>query len=259
MANRSYLHLRSRRFAIRFLMLCLVQSVVVTYLVLGLSDAPRSPYLTVTAAPSVEKPAVDSVIARLWQGHTDVNPVRLAGFACHCCPQDAVSREVTDGEKRQALVERMVADFQIGFDKHEIGVLAQVIESESRRYNSDPRLLLAVILTESSFRKGNVSYQGAHGLMQVKPSVAVEVARRKGLEGQGNVSLFDPAYNIRVGSHHLFELILKYGDVRKGLVAYNMGETAMRDRLATDQKLPSQYVRKVMARYEELREKYPDA
>ena len=108
-------------------------------------------------------------------------------------------------------------------------------------------------------RKGNISYQGAHGLMQIKPIVAVELANRPGHDFEGKTSLFDPEYNIKLGSLYLFELIMKYGDIRKGLIAYNLGETAMRDRLATNRKLPSQYVHKVMSTYEELLEKYPDA
>jgi soluble lytic murein transglycosylase-like protein len=87
----------------------------------------------------------------------------------------------------------------------------------------------------------------------------VELANRPGNDFGDKTSLFDPAYNIRLGSLYLFELIMKYGDVRKGLIAYNLGETAMRDRLATNRKLPSQYVHKVMSTYEELLEKYPDA
>jgi hypothetical protein len=258
MASRSHLHLRSRRFAVRFLMLCLVQSVVVTYLVLGLTDAPQSGYFSVRATPSTNMASVDSAISSIWTGHPEISQVNLAGFACHCCPQSAPSPVAGETLKRRLMVERIVEDYQIGFNKTEIGELAQLIESESRQYKHDPRLLLAVILTESSFRKGNVSYQGAHGLMQIKPSVAVEVARRGGLD-LDRTSLFDPAYNIRLGSHHLFELIMKYGDIRKGLVAYSMGETAMRDRLATNRTLPSQYVRKVMATYESLLERYPDA
>ena len=124
------------------------------------------------------------------------------------------------------LVERIIGDFQVGFNKNEVGQLAQVIDSESRRYSYDPRLLLAVILTESSLRKGNISYQGAHGLMQIKPVVAVELANRQGIDFEGRTSLFDPEYNIKLGSLYLFELIMKYGDIRKGLIAYNLGETS---------------------------------
>lgn len=151
----------------------------------------------------------------------------------------------------------IIQDFQVGFTEQEVSILANVILDESKKYGYDPRLLLAVILTESSLRKGEVSYMGAHGLMQVKPSVAQDVALRNGLNWHGELSLFDPAYNIQLGSRYLFELTMKFGSVKKALVAYNVGETRLRDRLITGEKMPQQYLRKVMARYKELCDKYP--
>jgi|GEM_PF-2419300 len=260
MANKNYLQLRLQRLAVRFFMICLIQSVVVTYLVLDLIDNRKSASsLSATAALSAEQASVDEALASLWTGQTDRQEVQLASLACYHRPRDTMQEERWTQSKRQMLVERIIGDFQVGFDESEVGQLAQVIDSESRRYSYDPRLLLAVILTESSLRKGNISYQGAHGLMQIKPVVAVELANRPGHDFEGKTSLFDPAYNIKLGSLYLFELIMKYGDIRKGLIAYNLGETAMRDRLATNRKLPSQYVHKVMSTYEELLEKYPDA
>jgi hypothetical protein len=260
MANKNYLQLRSQRLALRFFMICLIQSVVVTYLVLDITDNRKSAaFLSVQATPSADQASIGEALASLWTGHTDRQEVQLASLACYSRPSDTMQEERRTRMKRQMLVERIIGDFQVGFDKNEVGQLAQVIDSESRRYSYDPRLLLAVILTESSLRKGNISYQGAHGLMQIKPVVAVELANRPGHDFEGKTSLFDPAYNIKLGSLYLFELIMKYGDIRKGLIAYNLGETAMRDRLATNRKLPSQYVHKVMSTYEELLEKYPDA
>jgi soluble lytic murein transglycosylase-like protein len=260
MANKKYLQLRSQRLALRFFMICLIQSVVVTYLVLDITDNRNSKkFLSVQATPSTNQASIGEALTNLWTGHTDQQEVQLASLVSYHRPNDAMQEERRMQMKRQMLVERIIGDFQVGFDKNEVGELAQLIDSESRRYSYDPRLLLAVIITESSLRKGNVSYQGAHGLMQIKPIVAVELANRPGNDFDSKTSLFDPEYNIKLGSLYLFELIMKYGDIRNGLIAYNLGETAMRERLATNQKLPSQYVRKVMTTYEQLLEKYPDA
>ncbi|MBK7143626.1 MAG: hypothetical protein IPH75_16325 [bacterium] len=38
-----------------------------------------------------------------------------------------------------------------------------------------------------------------------------------------------------MGTYYLFEQILKYGDIRKGLVAYNIGETRLRDLIRNGQ------------------------
>jgi len=88
---------------------------------------------------------------------------------------------------------------------------------------------MAVILSESSLRKGQVSEAGAQGLMQLLPSVGRDLADRSGIEWQGQEPLFDPVVNIRLGTLHLFEQILKFRDFKKALVAYNMGEDVCAD------------------------------
>jgi soluble lytic murein transglycosylase-like protein len=260
MASKNYLQLRLRRLALRFFAICLIQSVVVTYWVLDFTDNGKSATsLWVRSTASTDQTSVGEALTSIWTGHANQQEVQLASLTGNYLTSDRMEEECRTQTRRLMLVERIIGDFQVGFDKAEVGQLAKVIDSESRRYNHDPRLLLAVILTESSLRKGNISYQGAHGLMQIKPIVAVELANRSGHDFDVTTSLFDPEYNIKLGSLYLFELIMKYGDLRKGLIAYNLGETAMRDRLATNRKLPSQYVHKVMSTYEELLEKYPDA
>jgi len=150
----------------------------------------------------------------------------------------------------------IIEDFQVGFNEKEVGGLTQVVYSESKKYGYDPLLILALILTESSFRKGQVSTMGAQGLMQVKPSVGYDLAKRRGLNWKGELSLFEPAFNIQLGTLYLFELILKFKDVKKALVAYNLGDTALKLRLRSGQKPPTYFLRKVLEKYEELKERY---
>jgi soluble lytic murein transglycosylase len=152
----------------------------------------------------------------------------------------------------------IIEDFQVGFSDTEIGRLTKVIYDESERYGYDPRLLLAIILAESSMKKGQRSYMGAEGLMQVKPSTGSDVAMRRGINWRGKLSLFEPAYNVQLGSLYLFELIMKFGDVKKAIIAYNLGETETRRRLLTQRELPTRYLARVMTKYQELLEKYPD-
>ena len=150
----------------------------------------------------------------------------------------------------------IIEDFQAGFNEKEVGELTQVIYNESKKYGYDPLLILSLILTESSFRKGQVSTMGAQGLMQVKPSIGYDLAKRRGLNWKGELSLFEPAFNIQLGTLYLFELILKFKDVKKALVAYNLGDTALKLRLKSGQKPPTYFLRKVLKKYKELKEKY---
>jgi soluble lytic murein transglycosylase len=150
----------------------------------------------------------------------------------------------------------IIEDFQVGFKEKEVGELTQVIYDESKKYGYDPLLILALILAESSFRKGQVSEMGAQGLMQVKPSIGYDLVKRRGLNWKGELSLFEPAFNIQLGTLYLFELILKFKDVKKALVAYNVGEDALKLRLRSGQKLPAYFLSKVLKTYKELKEKY---
>ncbi|KPL04054.1 MAG: hypothetical protein AMJ73_04725 [candidate division Zixibacteria bacterium SM1_73] len=150
----------------------------------------------------------------------------------------------------------IIEEFQVGFNQKEVGDLTQVIYNESKKYGYDPLLILALILTESSFRKGQISTMGAQGLMQVKPSIGYDLAQRRGLNWKGELSLFEPAFNIQLGTLYLFELILKFKDVKKAIVAYNLGDTALKLRLRSGQNPPTYFLRRVLKKYKELMEKY---
>ena len=157
-------------------------------------------------------------------------------------------------EKLQIL--QVIEDFQIGFAEEEKIELANVISDECDRYDYDPLFLMALIMTESSFKQGQVSSKGARGLMQIRPFVGRSLADKMGVDWEGSKSLFHPELNIRLGSLHLFEMILKFKDVRKAIISYNLGETALRSRMRLNKPLPKYYVNKVMDNYRMLKEKY---
>ena len=151
---------------------------------------------------------------------------------------------------------KAIEDFQIGFTEDEVRELTNVIYTESKRYEYDPMFVLAIILTESSFKKGQKSNVGASGLMQVVPFVGQDLAERSEVEWDGTSTLFRPEANIKLGTQHLFEQILKFGDVKQALVAYNMGETRLRSILRQNKPIPKDYLNKVMERYQMLKETY---
>ena len=157
-------------------------------------------------------------------------------------------------EKLQIL--QVIEDFQIGFNEEEKEELAEVIHSECKRYDYDPLFLMALIFTESSFKRGQVSPAGAEGLMQIRPFVGKSLADKIGIDWQDSTTLFEPELNVRMGSLHLFEMILKFKDVRKAVISYNLGETALRDRVRLNKPLPKSYINKVMDNYNMFKEKY---
>lgn len=150
----------------------------------------------------------------------------------------------------------IIEDFQVGMRPSERGELVNVIYEQSEKYGYDPLLLLALINVESSFKKEAVSHMGAVGLMQMKPSVGSDVANRRGIEWANRSNLYEPDYNVQLGSLYLFELILKFGDVKDAITAYNIGETRLRRMKRADEEPPKVYLKKVLKKYKELKEEY---
>ncbi|MBV8651565.1 MAG: lytic transglycosylase domain-containing protein [Alphaproteobacteria bacterium] len=98
--------------------------------------------------------------------------------------------------------------------------IAEIVEQTAPDYNVDPKLVMAVIATESSFNPKAVSAANAQGLMQLRP----DTAQRFGVN-----DAFDPADNIRGGTKYLRWLIDNFrGDLSLVLAAYNVGENAVR-------------------------------
>jgi len=164
-------------------------------------------------------------------------------------------KRISDLEEKLQIL-KAIDDFQIGFKDEEVRKLADVIFNESKKYQYDPLFIMAVILTESSFKRGQTSSFGAQGLMQVVPFVGESVAPRAGVDWSGRETLFDAESNIKLGTLHLFEYILKFGDVKQAIMAYNVGETKLRDLMRTNQPLPEKYLERVMKNYKMLKETY---
>lgn len=106
-------------------------------------------------------------------------------------------------------------------------------EEAGRDRGIDPLLIVAIMAVESSFNPRAQSHMGAQGLMQVMPRYHQDKIGKK----RGKNALFDPEFNVRVGTHVLHETIERYGSVQRALQAYNgsLGDSSMR------------YPRKVMA------------
>ena len=122
----------------------------------------------------------------------------------------------------------------------------------AHQYKIDPFLILAIMKTESRFDPEARSYAGAMGLMQVLPIVIRDL--KKDLpEYSGRPYedvLYDPMDNLSLGVHYFSELLAQFNNnYNLALTAYNMGPTAVIERLKNHQPLPQDYARKVMRYY----------
>jgi soluble lytic murein transglycosylase-like protein len=116
------------------------------------------------------------------------------------------------------------------------------IKSASVKYNVDPKLIDAVIRTESSYDPWAVSEKGAMGLMQLMPKTASFL----------NVEdPFDPQSNIEGGVRYLRYLLNLFdGDLKLAVAAYHAGETRVqRYNGIPPIETTRAYVRKVLGLY----------
>jgi len=124
-------------------------------------------------------------------------------------------------------------------------VVARSILQESEKHSLDPVLVLAVIQIESRFDRKAVSTRGAQGLMQVRGAVVDELVCEGKIPARRH-DLKDPQVNVEIGVSYLAHLVEMFGDLNIALAAYNWGPTRIREKLAANQTIPSQYVSKVL-------------
>jgi len=168
-------------------------------------------------------------------------PVELA--------QQTETKTPTEGE-----IAKAISVCRSSLDENDVTALAGIIRKESRKYDYDWKLILAIIKTESQFNARARSHKGARGLMQVLPSTAEWLSPKMGLKYGGRDSLYDPEYNIKLGTYYLHILHQRFGSIDKAIAAYNRGPNGLARHLRQNKKLPSKYLAKVMGYYKELKD-----
>lgn len=91
---------------------------------------------------------------------------------------------------------------------------ADAVSAAAERHGLDPKLLHALVTVESAYHAGAVSRAGAAGLTQLMPATAREL---------GVSDRFDPAANLLAGADYLARQLVRFGDLRLALAAYNAG------------------------------------
>lgn len=93
------------------------------------------------------------------------------------------------------------------------------IDTYSKQYNLDPKLVRAVMKQESSFQPFALSTSGAMGLMQLMPGTA---------EGLGVTDPYNIEENIRGGTQYLSQQLSAFNNnLEFALAAYNAGPNAV--------------------------------
>ncbi len=183
--------------------------------------------LTCAVTPPLPSPASEGSLP-----HVSAPPPPAAG-------EPSPGREV-------AAIERYLLTRRTGLLPREIASLAHTIVEQSRLYDLDPALVMAVMHVESRFNSFAVSPVGALGLMQILPETGQEMALKHGVAWHGRRTLFDPEINVKLGIAYLRELTDRYGNIGTALAAYNWGPGRIDRRIRRGSQLPVEYPRLVL-------------
>ena len=122
-------------------------------------------------------------------------------------------------------------------DKIDATKFTQELMNLSQKNAYDPIFILAVIKTESAFNFDAIGSAGEIGLMQIKPTTAEWICKKKKIKWMGANALKNPEYNMLVGAHY-FKYLKKSlkSQSLKYVNAYNLGMTSMNRKLSKDLK-----------------------
>ncbi len=94
----------------------------------------------------------------------------------------------------------------------------------AERNNVDPNLVMAIIREESNYDRFAHSWADAYGLMQIIPRTARALAKDAGVRYNRPQDLFDPEYNVRLGSLYVSQLLKRFNNrIDYVLASYNAG------------------------------------
>ncbi|ACB85862.1 lytic transglycosylase domain-containing protein [Natranaerobius thermophilus] len=132
--------------------------------------------------------------------------------------------------------------------------VAEKLLTQSENLDLEISLLLGLIEVESRFDPKNVSHAGAVGIMQIMPGTAQALADKNDF-GYEYEKLFDPFYNIKLGTIQLNYLLNQYdGDIHKALTAYNRGPGGLQSYIARTNSAQSGFSRWVLEEAERFEE-----
>ena len=128
--------------------------------------------------------------------------------------------------------------------------VASAIESAQLAHQLDPLLVLAIIEQESDFNPKARGNHGSMGLMQVRPFVARDIAKRHGIPWTGPRTLLDPAANVSIGACYLGEMFEMYPDPALAIAAYNLGPYRVQRLVSRGRSARTKYLQSVLERYQ---------
>ena len=156
-------------------------------------------------------------------------------------------------ESRALEVSQVLARLSPALDDSKRRRWGTLVTELSSHYGYDPALIVAVIMTESSFNPSSRSHRGALGLMQLLPNTAESLAEETYRPWAGEHALLDPTLNVSLGVRYLAKLHKRFGSLETALAAYNYGPSRIDDMIQRGLPVPMDYTRRVLDQYQQVR------
>ncbi|MEP6703597.1 MAG: transglycosylase SLT domain-containing protein [Acidobacteriota bacterium] len=101
---------------------------------------------------------------------------------------------------------------------------AELLQS-AKKFDVDPRFLLAIMKQESTFKAGAKSPAGARGLLQLVYDTAIKYKSKAGYPNLQPDQLYSPSVNVAIGAAYIADLKSQLGGMYEAIAAsYNGGE-----------------------------------
>ncbi len=114
------------------------------------------------------------------------------------------------------------------------------IEKYAAKRDLNPMLIYAMIRQESAYNAGARSHAGARGLMQLMPATAKSVAKTLGLKLRKQNQLYNPDFNIALGTSYIAQMLSRFDDnTILATAAYNAGPHRVKRWLPESRQLPA--------------------
>ncbi len=148
----------------------------------------------------------------------------------------------------------MVEKFNPGLDHLSRDRIYESAKKASIKHEVPLELILAVIGCESEFKPRLQGKLDDMGLMQVRFKYSSSWAKAMGIAPPANLQkLTDIDYNIDMGTFILSYLLKTFeNDIHKSLTAYNAGEFYVKKKIANNQPLPDDYIKRVDFFYQQI-------
>ena len=150
-------------------------------------------------------------------------------------PKKAVAGQ-RDREAELKSIEALLFRYNKRLSPQKARLYAEFIVEAGQQFHQDPFVIAAMIVNESSARHDALSRGGDYGLMQVRWRVHKRNITKKYPHIKQAKDMFDPKYNVLVGTEIFSRCCAASADLQSGLLRYSAGNRRLARKIVAEVK-----------------------